>query len=310
MAGVGTNILALDYNNIQSKISQILGVGSGTYGYNQTVLSSQVSVDQKITALQWQNLYTDLITTRTHQTGIDETSNLSYPTTSKTIKESDRAAYQTYVNTIDTNRLITPPDATADLATYATGQKSADWNGTITHTVTLTFSSSDNARGFFNGGGYILISADFTPNSSTQKNNSWQTMLANMGSIKMNYNSTTNSGSATGVTTTAIGFYQLTTTPQLIFQKLTEQSIYSPNQYDIYASINGPANVVTFSIYYADLSTQTTEYNQGAPGGTPQWRTDENVSGNLVSTVKGRRPAGTGTYAVSIPAPSVAQSGP
>jgi hypothetical protein len=310
MAGVGTNILALDYNNIQSKISQVLGVGSGTYGYNQTVLSNQVSVNQKITAVQWQNLYTDLITARTHQTGLDETSNLTYPTTSTTVKESDRSAYQTYVNTIETNKLITPPDSQADLATYATSTKTADWNGTITHTVTLTFSSANNARAFFNAGGYLLFSAIFTPNSSTNKNNSWQTMLANMGSIKMTYNATTNSGSATGVTTTAIGYQQLTTTPQLVFQKLTETSIYSPNQYDIYANINGPANAITFSIYYQDLSTQTTEYNQGAPGGTPEWRTDENVSGTLVSTVKGRRPAGTGTYVVSIAAPSAAQSGP
>ena len=32
MAGVGTNILALDYNIIQSKIGQVLGAGSGNYG--------------------------------------------------------------------------------------------------------------------------------------------------------------------------------------------------------------------------------------------------------------------------------------
>jgi uncharacterized protein (DUF1330 family) len=297
MAGQGTNILALDYNNIQSKINQVLGSGSSNYGYNQTVLSSQVSVNQKITALQWQNLYNDLIKARTHQTGLDETSNLTYPTTSTQIKESDRSAYQTYVNTIDTNRLITPPAGQATLETYSTSTRTSAWNGTITNTVTITFSSADNARAYFNAGGYMLLSASLTPDSSTTKNNSWQTMLTNMGSIKMTYNATTNSGSNTGVTTSSIGYLNLTTSQQRIFQKLTETPTYSPNQYDIYANINGGGDAITFSIQFADLSSQP-----NAP-----WGTDENVTGTLVSTVQGYRPSGT---AVSIPSPSTNSSGP
>jgi uncharacterized protein (DUF1330 family) len=297
MAGQGTNILALDYNNIQSKINQVLGAGSSNYGYNQTVLSSQVSVNQKITALQWQNLYNDLIKARTHQTGLDETSNLTYPTTSTQIKESDRQAYQTYVNTIDTNRLITPPAGQATLETYSTSTRTSAWNGTITNTVTITFSSANNARAYFNAGGYMLLSASLTPDSSTTKNNSWQTMLTNMGSIKMTYNATTNSGSSTGVTTSSIGYLNLTTSQQRIFQKLTETPTYSPNQYDIYANINAGGDAITFSIQFADLSSQP----------NPPWGTDENVSGTLVSTVQGYRPSG---LAVSIPSPSTSSSGP
>jgi hypothetical protein len=295
MAGQGTNILALDYNNIQSKIGQVLGAGAGNYGYNQTVLSSQVAVNQKITALQWQNLYTDLIAARTHQTNANETGNLTYPTTSTQIKESDRAAYQSYVNVIDTNRLITPPSGQASLETYASSSRSSAWNGTITHTVTLTFADANTARGFFNAGGNIQISASHTPDTSNLKNNSWQTMLTNMGTVKMTYSGTANTGSGTGVTTTSIGFYQLTTSPQLIFQKLTEQPTYSPNQYDIFANINGPATAITFSIQFQDNS---------APGG---FGVDENVTGTLASLVQGYRPSGA---SVSIPAPSAAQSGP
>ena len=295
MAGQGTNILALDYNNVQSKIGQILGAGAGNYGYNQTVLSSQVAVNQKITALQWQNLYNDLIAARTHQTNANETGNLTYPTTSTKITEADRAAYQSYVNVIDANRLITPPSGQATLETYATGTRSSAWNGTITHTVTLTFADANTARGFFNAGGNIQLSASHTPDTSNLKNNSWQTMLTNMGTVKMTYNGTTNTGSATGVTTTAIGFYQLTTTPQLIFQKLTETPTYSPNQYDIFANVNGPGTAVTFSIQFQDNS---------APGG---FGVDENITGTLSSLVKGYRPSGS---SVSITAPSAASSGP
>jgi hypothetical protein len=128
-----------------------------------------------------------------------------------------------------------------------------------------------------------------------------------MGTIKMTYNATTNTGSATGVTTTAIGYQQLTTGQQLIFRKTTETPTYSPNQYEVYANVNGTGSQVIFSIQFQDLSTQTTEYNQGAPGGTPQWRTDENITGSLVSLVQGYRPSGA---SVSINTPSVATSGP
>lgn len=297
MAGQGTNILALDYNNIQSKIGQVLGAGAGNYGYNQTVLSGQVSVNQKITAIQWQNLYNDLIAARTHQTNANETGNLTYPTTSTQIRESDRAAYQSYVNVIDANRLITPPSGQGTLETYASSSRSSAWNGTITHTVTLTFGDANTARGYFNAGGNIQISASHTPDVSNLKNNSWQTMLTNMGTVKMTYSGTTNTGSGTGVTNTAIGFYQLTTSPQLIFRKVTEQPTYSPNQYDIYANINGPATAVTFSIRFMDQSGQP----------NVPWGTDENITGTLASLLQGYRPSGV---SVSVPAPSTAVSGP
>jgi len=297
MAGQGTNILALDYNNIQSKIAQVLGVGSGTFGYNQTVLSSQVSVNQKITAVQWQNLYNDLIAARTHQTGANETANLNYPTTSTTVKESDRAAYLAYAGTIEANRLIVPPAGQATLETYNTSTRTADWNGTITHSVTLSFADANTARAYFNAGGNIQISASFSPNASNLKNNSWQTMLNNMGIVKMTYNATTNTGSGTGVTASAIGYQQLINSQQRIFRKATETPTYSPNQYEIYANLNSTGSQVIFSIQFQDLSGQP-----NAP-----WGTDENIAGTLTSQIQGYRPSGA---SVSINAPTVGSSGP
>jgi hypothetical protein len=117
-----------------------------------------------------------------------------------------------------------------------------------------------------------------------------------MGIIKMTYNGLSNTGTSTGVTVaSAVGFYQLTTSPQLIFKKLTEQPTYSPNEYSIYANINGPATAITFSIGFADLS---------AP---PGFQIDENVTGTLSSVVNGYRPSGS---SVSVTAPTVVQSGP
>jgi hypothetical protein len=311
MAGVNTNILAADYNTIQSSIGQVLGSGSGQFGYGQTVLSSQVAVNQKITALQWQNLYNDLIAARTHQAGGDQTTNLNYPTTSRTVRESDRSAYKTFADTIATNKLATPPSGQATSESYSVAQKGTSgapvsWNGIITHQVTFTWSSYDAARYFFNSGGQIYFSASFQAGTNTLKNNSWATMLNNMGTITFNATGVSYTGSATGViAATSTGFYtvrgQTAGTDIQFFQKNTESPTYTPNDYRIYASLNGPGNVLTFKILFEDTST--------APASTPDpgYGIDEDVYGALTSTVTGYR--ATGSY-VSVAGPSIASSGP
>jgi hypothetical protein len=315
MAGQNTNILAADYNTIQSSIGQVLGTGSGQFGYGQTVLSSQVAVNQKITALQWQNLYNDLITARTHQAGGDQTGNLNYPTTSRTVRESDRSAYKSFADTIVTNKLAVPPTGQGSPESYSVAQKGTSgspvyWNGTITHSVTLTWASYDTARYFFNTGGQIYFSASFLAGASTLKNNSWATMLNNMGTITFSATGVSYSGSSTGViAASSTGFYavrgQTAGTNIQLFQKNTETPLYTPNDYRIYVQLNGPGNVLTFTIQFEDISTGSTENTQA--GTNNPFRVDEDVYGALTSAVQGYR--ATGSY-VSVATPSIAASGP
>jgi hypothetical protein len=84
MAGVGTSILASDYNNIQTKIAGVMGVGSGQSGYNQTLSSAQVGNTDAIRATQWTALRNDLLRARQHQTGTDQSANLVDVTASTT----------------------------------------------------------------------------------------------------------------------------------------------------------------------------------------------------------------------------------
>jgi hypothetical protein len=66
----GDQITAAQFNNLQSRIEQVLGDGSGNFGYGQTVTSSQVSaVTDSITASQWQLLRADMQAAWQHQTG-------------------------------------------------------------------------------------------------------------------------------------------------------------------------------------------------------------------------------------------------
>jgi len=300
MAGPGTRILASDFNAIQSIVAAVLGAGSGSLGYGQTVTSSQVSVGQKITAASWAALRNDLIAARQHQTGNNESGNLTVPTTGILVRDYDRAAYYAFALLLQTNALVTPPAGQAALATLSTGTRTTAWNGNVTHTVTLNFGSYANARYFFNAGSNIQFSASLTnipSDGSTAKGNDWATLLQNMGTITMNLNSTSVTGS--GSVASTIGFYQLNTNPQTLFTKSTSSPTYTPNQYDILAQVDGTGSIITFTIQFQDLSGQP-----NAP-----WGTDEYVEGTLTSTVQTYYASG-GNVSVANYLPSVTPSGP
>lgn len=69
MAGIGTKILASDYNAIQALAQNVLGAGSGQFGYGQTVTSTQVASGNPFRLLDWLNLRSDLLKIGAHQTG-------------------------------------------------------------------------------------------------------------------------------------------------------------------------------------------------------------------------------------------------
>jgi len=298
MAGQGTRILASDYNAIQSVVATVLGAGSGSLGYGQTVTSSQTAVGAKITAVAWQQLRNDLLAARQHQTGANESGNLTAPSTGILVREYDRAAYYAYALLVQTNALATPPAGQASLVTLANGTRTAAWNGTLNHIVSLNFGSYAGARYFFNSGSNIQISGSNTnipADGSQAKSNDWATILANMGTITMNYNSTSTTGS--GSTAGSVGFYQLTTSPQTIFTKATASPTYSPNQYDILAQVDGTGGIVTFTIQFQDLSGQP----------NPPYGSDEYVEGTLSSLVQTYYATGSN---VSVALPIITQSGP
>lgn len=305
MAGQGNLIVATDYNTIQSNIALVLGTGSGDYGYCQQVLSSQVNnLNTKITVSQWNNLRTDLLLALQHQLGTDQSANLALPTTSTTIKEADRAAYLSFSNVITTNRLVVPPASQYSLIPTVTPVvRTNPWASTISYTVTLNFpgytsgstvvSGINNARAFFNAGGSVKFSAAFTSyttDGSLTVNQSWATLLTNMGTINFAAHATTNTGSGTPQ---AKGFYDLTTSDQLVFTKLVDPAYtptYSPNQYDLYARFGATNSQIIF--------TPTFSYTGGG-------NVHENANGTLTCNTVIVTPTGTN---VSVAAPTVANS--
>jgi hypothetical protein len=255
-AGVGSKVEYLDYNEIQTIVNNVFGIGSGDYGYGQTVTSSQVAQHSLVSVTQWNSLRNDLLKARQHQSGVDETGNLGLPTLDIKLSEADRAAYLSMATLINNNRTVAPPSGEASFVTLITSNRASGWTSTVNQTLTIEFGTANNIRWFFNAGGNFQVSSSLTNYATTGDsrlvNESWEVLLRNMGIIKLTNSSTSMTG--TGTPATNIGFANLTSSNQLIFSRLVEGgSQYTPNQYQLYARISGgSALVLTPTWSYTD----------------------------------------------------------
>jgi hypothetical protein len=272
--GAGNTILAADYNAIQSTVANILGTGSGDRGYGQAVASSQVAAGATITASHMQNLKTDLDKISYHQANAAS----SAPSVSSggVIYASDWSTYSSQSSTLDTNRL----NLSAAQASLVDGVAPTftNWNGTRTHVVTATFSSSEQARFFFNAGGQIrILPSQSGQSSSTTKGGRWNSLFTNIG--------------GNGVVINLSTWNSLTGSASQIAQYV-DSGTYSGNDLTITASKT--STVITMNISFND---------DGTFGNI-----DENVDGTTTSAVKSY--TASGSY-VSVSAPSIATtSGP
>lgn len=298
MSGQGTKILATDYNSIQAKIALVLGSGSGDYGYGQTVLSSSVGANGKITATQWANLRTDILRARQHQTGTDLSSQLTIPNTTVKITEADRAAYDQMANDATTYRLAIPPSSPVNQATredlVSAQVRSTQWNGDIQQVVTITFPDANAARYYFNSGSRVEFSSSLVGGTSNGgKTDSWRTLLNGMQTIYFGYaaTSSTNVGGG-GITNSSYGYSNLPTTDVIVFIKAVDGSTYYPNVYQILAR-KPTANQIVFTIQWRDDATTS---------GHGSWGVDENVDGTLNSFVQVYRSSGANVSVSTPPA--------
>ena len=295
---VGDLITALRYNNLQSRINVIMGTGSGNSGYGQTLVSSQVAVGSNVDLVRVLNLRTDMIKARQHQTANNEapggTGAFPLVTTADQITDAFAANLESQMTTIETNKLVLGAGGTlgnqyTDTTDANTSQRTASWNGLLTHNVTVAFGSQNAARFYFNSGGDIRFRVTLTGGTSdtgvNQIYTDWSNMFTTMGTITMNHNSTTRSGTAG--TTQAIGFFQLTGTNQEIFRRVGSGN-YASNTYIVNARSDGTGNVF-FNIQFNDNK-----------GGNPNF--DEAVTGTLTSRLDLRRATGSN---VAVAAPTL-----
>ena len=305
---VGDSITAAQYNGLQSRIATIMGTGSGTNGYGQSLASAQVSAGSVITAAQFDNLRTDINKASNHQSGTNASigdiaagqivgadasgTGLGASLNATTEGFND---YDTATGVIETNKLlINAGNSTVEAA--ITSSRTTAWNGIRTHTFTVDFADANQRRYFFNSGGEIRFSASVTSQSGA-KSNDWATLLSNMGTIKFNYTTTTVTGTGTAQ---AIGSDDLTGTYQQIFIK-SGSGVYAENDYNIAARHEGTGNkTLRFKVEFRDDDLGD---DQGGAGSTGP--VDENVNGTLTSTIQQLRATGAN---VSVTSPTYTNS--
>lgn len=288
-------ITAARYNNLQSKVANILGNGSGTSGYGQVLNSAQVAADTLIDSEHMSDLYTDIVAARVHQVGSVPQSIATVSAGNVIEEDSDDTGtgrgilqYEELADIIETDKdLIYVANTSQSTITPSkvASTRTASWSGTVDHVATVTFASADARRHFFNAGGEIRFTADLDPGSSTGKNNDWNNLLSQMGVVKFKSSNTTSDGSSPG-TSFNIGNFDLTSTNQMIFRK-DGSGQYTENDYNINArEVN--TSTIEFTIQFRDDDSNV-------------W--DPDVEGTLESVIGERLP--TGSY-VALTSPTFA----
>ena len=297
------DITAARINNLQSSIALILGTGSGQNGYGQSVTSLPVNnTGDVVEAADINAIYADILKARVHQVGTGDIGIAQVVQNLNTVAE----ATSTFVNDagvtsidpdgfkkgiLDFESLMTQVQADkalmhptqAALEPAISSARSSTWNGLIYHEVTVTFSSADARRFFFNTGGEIRISANNT-GAITPKGLDWNQLCSQVGTIKFNAEttvSTTGGGSS-------IGNYDLTSAYQDIYTKVgsgTYSAVYAGNIYTVKARSDINTRII-FRIEFNDVVFDN--------------NIDNNVDGRLESIIQHYRANG----GVTVAAPS------
>jgi hypothetical protein len=290
----------------QEGYNYIVGSGSLYHGLGQSTLAL-VAVRQKITATQWNSLFT----------AMDNLANHTNDTLTSTSQRSAgdlvgiKSALIADLATLAESVKQGCPNATALTTTTAqlTTAASARWN--VSHIVeqAVTFNSASEMRYFFNSGGKIQINVTRTGNggaAATGKDTAIDDLIDSLGDFKIKSQSSeySNDGS-TNVNTLGdgssaydlnIGFYDLTTSYQTILILRQDWQTYEFMNIKIEAKLNAaPGTAMTMTIRTSLLdpfidgstnSVQDTTWTSGNTASIDQYENFVGVTNVIVKHVK------------------------
>jgi hypothetical protein len=275
-------VTAARYNALQQRIAAIMGTATNvapTTGYGQIISSSPVTGSgnqsdlttvNKVSSLDYRNLYLDLARARIHQIGANAFSQTAFPIgdflTNLNADKVELAyveALENLMTEIEVNKELFDLSTQGELLNLRTADnqniqsvRTSSWGGAgqpqiIRHVFSLTFSSVAARRHFFNSGGQIRLEANLSYSGSEAKTIDWRNILSNMGTILFGANNTASStGQGTG---SNIGNYQLTSSNTQIF-RIFGTAVYSSNSYRILAR-NPSATQIEFTVEFRDDDT-------------------------------------------------------
>jgi len=313
-------IQAADYNNFANlgtgtgnSVGNVWGVGSGDSGWGQTAIPA-VSVTGTVTApAYWTSLIANLATAGS-QTGTVMTAR-TLPVAGATVTILNDM--QANINTLVNNRGNAISSGTEYGVFTGTGvsKTTATSNGTqgtwtITWTQTVTFTSGDAARYFWNAGGIVRLKYGKTSGATggTDIDPDWNTLAGWPGQINLTgrvnsnsqliaggtYTGTTRVGGSGGTQTLAptTGWYNLTTSPVTIFK--LNSTIYSGEYIQTTAAATSSSVLTLVTTWFQPAVV--------APG------TTTNISGGTATTSPSTTITGTApTVLLTYLPPSTAQ---
>lgn len=293
MADSGTQIFASEYVTIQDKAQSLLGTGTGSRGYGQTVQSTDVFIGNNITKAQWDLLRYDITSIKMHQDGVMPnivTVNVGDPITYGAASPNNN--YDTLLETAIANRFQIASNQSLVTSKGSTTYSSA-WSTSASMTVTVTFSTADQARHFFNSGGKVRVTPSLAGGSATQQVNAWKNLLASVG--------TKSFGADTDPIT---NYYTLTNSYQTYYQT-SMTTPYSANNYRLEARTNVADNSTgTATVLYVRISLNDTYVDPDVVHGASHPPGDS-VDGTLTIAVDELKASGalfpSGTFTITSP---------
>jgi len=265
----GGIIQASDYNTLingTNKFNTTWSTGSGDAGYGQTAITTK-SAGDIVTATEWASLINKLNIARTHQSGSG--SGATAVVSGDVVQYL--AAVDGGVDLAYTNRTSfnAQGSTTTDSGTVHT-INDADGIFNLDFTRTATFASADQARYFFNAGGEFNLELTAGSNAGgTGRGAQILTLITATGGVQ-DFRYTTNGGrTGTGETETTnnltIGYYDLTTSNQVLVRVDESGAAYTPYTADyvrILVKSNGTqganadkGTIVTFTVNVVGAAT-------------------------------------------------------
>lgn len=275
----GGPIEAFDYNTfatLSGSMNQVyadLYPGATTlpnagYGYGQTPALVPVAIGDDILASEWEALFETMRKSGTHQgTTVVPPLPVGNPIPGDLIEAfNSPTAFADLVALLHTNRFNLAPLQSTLLIGSNFVQGVPSWTSSLVFTCQVNFGSWNNARYFFNSGGSLNLNGTYSP-VSTPEDTQWSSMLTAMSPLVFDYNSTTPNSGTGG---TSIGFYNLTTTYQTLYNKTYGSGYYYSTSYvrveGKYAAAAGTNGLIDLKISLINtdptpnLKTSTTTY--------------------------------------------------
>jgi hypothetical protein len=244
----GSEITAAGFKTIQDKADSLLGVGTGSRGYDILVQSTDYSPGTRIDQSQWNLLKYDIINLKYHQDGI--------PPSIVSVNPGDLISYGAGSPNTNYNTLLESAIANrfnigaahSSISSVSTKTYTSTWATQAICTIDATFASYDQARHFFNRGGKIRVTPQLVGGSATSQVNAWRNFLTSVGMKEF--------GAATNYNDLNINFYTLTSAYQTFYQT-SLSTPYSANNFRLRAKYDIAINKLSIEVSLNDSYVDT-----------------------------------------------------